>query len=121
MLDVDVATLEMNSGSNVKIAIAAANVTSSMTMMEFLPSSTSSSSAWRFALRISQRVPTIKVSYRTTSPRTNGHLATREAWTPVLRRSVAVTIRPSGWRSATAIASRPRMSTPSMRAWPPYA
>ena len=40
-------------------------------------------------------------------------------WTPESRRSVAVTIRPSGWRRATAIASRPRMSTPSMRAWPP--
>ena len=37
-----------------------------------LPSSTPSSSAWRPADRISQRVPTISVSYRTTSPRTNG-------------------------------------------------
>src|SRR6266540_2026889 len=29
-------------------------------------------------------------------------------------------IEPSGWRIATATASRPRMSTPSMSAWPPY-
>ena len=27
--------------------------------------------------------------------------------------------RPSGWRRATAIASRPRIRTPSIRAWPP--
>ena len=26
---------------------------------------------------------------------------------------------PSGWRRATAIASRPRIRTPSIRAWPP--
>ena len=37
-----------------------------------LPSSTPSSSAWRPADRTSQRVPTISVSYSTTSPRTNG-------------------------------------------------
>ena len=40
-----------------------------------LPISTPSSSAWRPALRMSQRVPTTSVSYRTTRPRTNGHLA----------------------------------------------
>ena len=77
----DVATLEMNSGSSVKAAMAAANVIRSMTTIEPLPSSTSSSSAWTLALRISQRVPMTRVSYRTTSPRTNGHFATGEPWT----------------------------------------
>ena len=47
----------------------------SMIATEPLPSSTPSSSAWTLALRISQRVPTTRVSYRTTRPRTNGHLA----------------------------------------------
>ena len=58
----DVATLEMNSGSSVKAAMAAANVIRSMTTIEPLPSSTSSSSACTFALRISQRVPMTRVS-----------------------------------------------------------
>ena len=40
-----------------------------MTMIEPLPSSTPSSSAWTLALRTSQRVPTTSVSYRTTRPR----------------------------------------------------
>ena len=47
----------------------------SISAMPPLPISTPSSSAWRPALRISQRVPTTSVSYRITSPRTNGHLA----------------------------------------------
>ena len=38
--------------------------------------------AWTFALRISQRVPTTSVSYRTTRPRTNGHFAERCPWKP---------------------------------------
>ena len=84
-----------------------------------LPSSTPSSSAWRPADRISQRVPTISVSYSTTSPRTNGARDRRLPWNPESRRSVANTMRPSGWRSATAMASRPRIMTPSMSAWPP--
>ena len=52
-------------------------------------------------------------------PRTSGHFDQRVPWKPASRRSVAQTIRPSGWRRATAIASRPRIRTPSMRAWPP--
>ena len=43
-----------------------------MSAIEPLPSSTPSSSAWTPALRTSQRVPTISVSYRTTRPRRNG-------------------------------------------------
>ncbi len=109
----------MNRGSRLKTASATPNVMSSVTMIVPLPSSTSSSSAWTLALRISQRVPMTSVSYRTTSPRMNGHLEAREACRPESSRSVAVTMRPSGWRRATAIALRPRMSTPSMRAWPP--
>ena len=58
-------------------------------MIEPLPSSTPSSRAWTLALRTSQRVPTTSVSYRTTSPRTNGHFDQRVPWNPESSRSVA--------------------------------
>ncbi len=57
----------------------ATSVSPSMSATEPLPSSTPSSSAWTFALRTSQRVPTTSVSYRTTRPRTNGHFDQRRA------------------------------------------
>ena len=95
------------------------SVSASMSAIAPRPSSTPSSAAESEALRTSQRVPTTRVSYRTTSPRTNGQRDARLPWNPESRRSVAVTMRPSGWRRATAIASRPRIITPSMRAWPP--
>ena len=91
----DVATLEMNSGSSVKAAMAAANVIRSMTTIEPLPSSTSSSSACTFALRISQRVPMTRVSYRRTRPRTNGHFAAGER--------VGSLVQPLGGRDDAAV------------------
>ena len=60
-----------------------------MIATEPLPSSTPSSSAWTFALRMSQRVPTTSVSYRTTRPRMSGHFDQRVPWNPASRRSVA--------------------------------
>ena len=57
----------------------ATSVMTSISATEPLPSSTPSSSAWTLALRTSQRVPTISVSYRTTRPRTNGSFDQRLA------------------------------------------
>ncbi len=113
-------TLAMNSGSRKKKPMPKTAVRPSISATDHLPSSRPSPLACRFALRISQRVPTTSVSYRTTSPRMNGHLDHGFAWKPESRRSVAQTIWPSGCRKATAIASRPRIRTPSMSAWPPY-
>ena len=82
-------TLATNSGNRKNTPTPATSVRPSMSAIEPLPSSTPYSSAWTFALRISQRVPTTSVSYRTTSPRTNGQRETREPCTPESRRSVA--------------------------------
>ncbi len=115
-----VANVAITSGSRKKIPIPAARVTPSIRAIALRPSSTPSSDAASDADRTSQRVPTTSVSYRTTSPRTNGSLAQRLPWKPVSSRSVSQTISPSGLRKATAIASRPRIRTPSIRACPPY-
>ena len=85
----EVVTEAMNRGRRKKIPTPAARVRPSISTMEPLPSSTPSSSAWTFALRTSQRVPTTSVSYRTTSPRMNGSLDQRVPWNPESRRSVA--------------------------------
>ena len=85
----EVVTEAMNRGRRKKIPTPAARVRPSISTMEPLPSSTPSSSAWTFALRTSQRVPTTSVSYRTTSPRMNGSFDQRVPWNPESRRSVA--------------------------------
>ena len=64
--DPDVATVEMNSGNRVKTAIATPSMTRSITIDRALAELMSSSSPWTLALRMSQRVPTTSVSYRTT-------------------------------------------------------
>ena len=115
----EVVTLAMNSGSRKKKPMPKTAVMVSISATDQRPSSRPSPLACRFALRMSQRVPTTSVSYRTTSPRMNGHFDQGLAWNPASRRSVAQTIWPSGCRNATAIASRPRIRTPSMSAWPP--
>ena len=57
-----VVTLAMSSGRRKKMPIPSAAVIRSMIATEPLPSSMPSSSPWTFALRMSQRVPTTRVS-----------------------------------------------------------
>ena len=73
----------------------------------------------RCALRTSQRVPTTSVSYRTTRPRMNGSFDQRRAVEAGVEALGGADDAAVGWRRATAIASRPRIRTPSISAWPP--
>src|SRR3972149_6156483 len=63
-----VLTLAMKSGSRKNTPIPRSAVMPSIRAIDPRPSSAPSSSAWMFALRMSQRVPTTSVSYRTISP-----------------------------------------------------
>jgi len=72
------------------------SVSPSISATDPRPSSIPSALAWMFALRISQRVPTIRVSYSTIRPRTNGVLANRQACGPLCRDSEDHTMWPSG-------------------------
>ncbi len=83
------------------------------------PMATPSPAAASEPERISQRVPMTSVSYSTTMPRKNGARANRFRCRMLLRGSWAPKICPSGPRTATPMASRPRIRTPSMSAWPP--
>ena len=91
----EVVALAMSSGSRKKIPTPARSVIPSMSAIEPLPSSTPSSpsspvpAAWTVALRTSQRVPTNRVSYRTTARAGTAASPSAMPWKPESRRSVA--------------------------------
>ena len=79
----------------------------------------SSPSAAMAAERMSIRVPSTSVSYSTNIPRTNGTLSQRPYCSARGSGSEKVSISPLGGRTVIATVVRPRIMTPSIRAWPP--
>ena len=109
-------------GSTLKITTAISSVTASVAIIEPVPPvDRSSSPAETSALRSNQRLPSASVSHRTTAPRSTGMRVRRRRIGPVAIGSAVTAMPPSTVRNATPMCDGPRISTPSISAWPPYA
>ena len=109
-------------GSTLKITTAIRIVIASVAMVApVLLLDCVSSPAETSALRSNQRLPSASVSHNTTAPRSTGMRVSRRRMGPVAIGSFVTAMPPSAVRSATPMCEGPRISTPSISAWPPYA
>ncbi len=113
------AKVERKSGSRKKIATAKPSEKIMVPTIIPRPIWMSSPSAARAAERMSIRVPSTSVSYRTKKPRTKGTFSQRPRCSAPGSGSDSVTTSPEGGRTLMATVVRPRIMTPSISAWPP--